>query len=175
MNSTTVRVVGIDPGYDRIGVAIVEYRPETRKEHLVFSTCITTQRGDTLPTRIFHASQELSHIFNLYQPHACAIEELFFSKNAKTALGVAQSRGAFMYIAMSHGVPLFEYKPAHIKQAITGTARATKQDMVHLITRLIRFDIQDREYRQGSIGIDDEVDAIAVALTHLASRSSLVG
>jgi len=157
-----MRIIGIDPGYDRIGVAIVD--KTSQKEVLVFSTAITTSARDTFPQRLLDLGKSLELIINEYQPTEAAIEILYFAKNSTTALSVAEARGVIQYIITCHQIPISEYSPNTIKLAITGYGSADKKAITAMIPRLI-------ELHSGK-KLDDELDAIAVALTHSAHRKS---
>ena len=161
-----MRILGIDPGYERLGVAIVE-RPEdgSRKETVVFSDCIRTNAKLSMPERLSILGNALDAVIREYKPDAAAIEELYFAKNTTTALLVAEARGVIQYVIQSSGIPCHAYHPNVIKIAVTGHGGATKQDIALMIPRLVSYDAAKK--------MDDELDAIAVALTHLAhSRSS---
>jgi crossover junction endodeoxyribonuclease RuvC len=153
-------ILGIDPGYDRIGIAILE--KELGKETLVFSFCFQSDKKMDINERIDSCIVYLQKIIQQYHPTELAIENLFFTNNQKTAMRVSEARGAIINLAKQQGLSVHEYTPLQIKQAITGYGRADKKQIAHMITHLIR--LEPRKY------IDDEIDAIAVALAHSASR-----
>lgn len=159
----TIRILGIDPGFDRLGVCILDKTGS--KETLVFSTCITTDKKAPFSSRIAYAGKELTTIIQKYTPTELAIETLFFTKNQKTIITVAEVRGVCIYIAETFGLRLYEYSPAHIKLGITGYGKATKEDVALMVTRILKIDV-------GKSVLDDEMDAIAVALTHSANRQN---
>lgn len=155
-----MRVLGIDPGYDRFGIAVLERRE--RKEVLIHSTCATTKKTDALPDRLRAVGDALDSAIREYAPGAVALEQLFFNKNVKTALAVAEARGVALYVARSHDIPVFEYSPQAVKIATTGYGASTKDQVESMLHRLV-------------VGIpvkalDDEYDAIAVALACLVSE-----
>jgi len=154
-----MRVLGIDPGYDRMGIAVVEGRRE--RPTLVFSSCVQTVKSDSFSHRLFVVVEALRAAITAHKPDEIAIEEIFFSKNQKTAMQVAHVRGALLYLMESVGVPCAEYNPSAIKIAVTGEGRAEKRQVIDMLSRLIA--IPDKKI------LDDEYDAIAVAITHLAS------
>lgn len=154
-----MKILGIDPGYERLGVAIIE-KPSQGKEVVIFSDCIKTSSKSKMQDRLFEIGQALSHVIKKYQPDAVAIEELYFAKNTKTAMIVAEARGVIQYICKECGLDIFEYHPNQIKIAITGDGRADKTSIAFMIPKLVAFDTRDK--------IDDEIDAIAVGLTHIA-------
>ncbi|MBP6888185.1 MAG: crossover junction endodeoxyribonuclease RuvC [Candidatus Pacebacteria bacterium] len=159
----TVRILGIDPGFDRLGVCILDKTGS--KETLIFSTCITTSKKDTFGVRIAHVGKELTKIIKEYQPSELAIETLFFTTNQKTIITVAEVRGVCIYVSELFSVKLYEYSPAHIKLAIAGYGKATKEDISFMVSKILKIETK------GS-ALDDEIDAIAVALTHSANRQN---
>lgn len=157
-----MKILGIDPGYERLGVAVIE-KPHPSvggKEIVLFSDCIRTSSQLAMQDRLFEIGQALSLVIQRYQPDTAAIEELYFAKNTKTAMAVAEARGVIQYICKEQGLPVFEYHPNQIKIAITGDGRADKTSIAFMIPKLVLYD--------GTKKLDDELDAIAVALTHLA-------
>lgn len=155
-----MRVIGIDPGYDRLGVAVMEYREG--KEHLLYSTCIESDKKQSLPERIHMVGDAFLNLLETYGPDTFAVETLFFNKNVKTALGVAEARGALLYLAKSAGCSVYEFSPQQIKSAITGYGNSDKQAVIAMVGRLITG--------APAKALDDEYDAIAVAVTCLASH-----
>lgn len=153
------RVIGIDPGFDRCGVAVLE--KVEGKEKLLFSTCIVTNRKDEHGERLLELGQELEAIIKKWKPNALATEKLFFNMNVRTALKVAEARGVILYQAALAGLPLYEYSPQAIKIATTGYGKATKPQVETMVERILV--LKNRKM------LDDEMDAIAVGITHLAS------
>lgn len=160
---STIRILGIDPGFDRLGVCILD--KEGNKETLVFSTCITTSRKDTFEKRLLQLGEELETIIKDYSPHELAIETLFFTNNQKTVITVAEVRGICIYLSYKHGATLFEYSPPQIKLAITGYGKATKEDIAIMVPKILKQPLLINT-------LDDEIDAIAIALTHSANRGN---
>ncbi len=158
---SAIRILGIDPGFDRLGVCIVD--KDGTKETLVFSTCIITNRKDSFEKRLSVIGQGVEQIIITYKPHELAIETIFFTNNQKTIITVAEVRGVCIYLAHIHGVKLFEYSPPQIKLAIAGHGKATKEDIAHMVPKILKQPL--RIY-----SLDDEIDAIAIALTHSANR-----
>lgn len=154
-----MKIISIDPGYERCGVAVLE-KNELGKEIVLYSDCIRTSAQLSFSDRLFQLGQTLEHIIGTYQPKHLIIEELYFAKNTKTALKVAEARGVIQYIATKNKLPVFEYHPNQIKIAITGDGRADKTAIAFMIPKLITLSSEKR--------IDDELDAIAVGLTHFA-------
>ena len=114
-----------------------------------------------MPQRLQTIYRELSEIAQTWQPDTSAIEELFFSKNAKTALAVGHGRGAAMLALANAGLPIAEYKPLEVKQALTGYGGADKHQMQQMVKLLLSLDDIPRP--------DDAADALAVAICHLHS------
>lgn len=158
-----LRIIGIDPGFDRLGIAIID--KEGVRETLVYSTCIITTRTDSFEDRLTYIGKELTSILTQYQPHDVAIETLFFTKNQKTVITVAEVRGLCIYLAHIHQAKLHEYSPPQIKLAITGNGRASKEDVALMVERILKQKIVSKT-------LDDEIDAIAIALTHSANKKN---
>jgi len=157
-----MRVLGIDPGYDRCGVAIVATSSNPAHDAVVlFSTCIETDRGASFDERLFAVVVGIEKSIVAHSPTHCVLEGLFFSANKTTALKVAEVRGALRVLARQHNLPVHEYSPAEIKMALTGSGNATK-DVVARMVRM-RSDVGERSAR------DDEFDALAIAITGLVS------
>jgi crossover junction endodeoxyribonuclease RuvC len=151
-----MRILGIDPGYDRLGIAIIE-KPPKGKEVVLYSDCFTTSPKETIYERLQKIGGEVARVVEEYKPEALAIETLFITKNQKTAMRVSEARGIIMYEALKHGVPVFEYSPMQIKTAITSDGTSDKERMMKMIPMLVSLPKKD--------ALDDEYDAIAVALT----------
>ncbi len=156
--STLVRVLALDPGYDRLGVAVLER--EGGRERLLFSTCIETSRTDTLADRLHTIGTRIEELLATYTPDGVAIETLFYNKNAKTIIGVAQARGIILFLAKRSGCTVYEFGPQEIKVAITGYGKSDKQAVIDMVRRLV----QNAPVKAH----DDEYDAIAVGVTALA-------
>ena len=159
-----MNILGIDPGYERLGVAVIE-KHVRGKETLVYSDCFKTLKDDAFHTRLFQVGSEIDRVIKKYSVGAFAIENLFFNTNQKTALKVSEVRGALIYIALNNNLPFFEYTPLQIKNAVTGYGRSDKNQVIDMVTKLISI--------EKDIKHDDEYDAIAVALTCSASEKLL--
>ncbi len=155
-----MKLLGIDPGYERVGIAVLEKNPGDRREKLLYSTCFKTSPKLPLHERIFLIGQELEKIVTEFSPETLAIEKLYFENNQKTAMGVAEARGAILYVAHVHGLAIFEYTPLQIKSAVTGYGKATKDAIHTMVHRLVDI---PKEKKQ-----DDEIDAIAIGITCFA-------
>ena len=154
-------ILGIDPGYDRVGIAVVEKKQGT-KEVLINSECLQTSSKDDFYTRLGQVGAKVAEVIEKYSPDALAIESLFITKNQKTAMRVAEARGVIAYEAVRAGIAIHEYTPLQIKIAVTGHGGSDKTQVMKMIPLLIRLSSKK--------ALDDEYDAIAVALTCLASE-----
>jgi len=154
-----VRVIGIDPGTAITGWGIVE--GSGSELQMVAVGTITTAAGTPLPERLQIIYHELTAIIEQWQPSTAAIEELFFSKNAKTALAVGHGRGVAMLALANADLSITEYKPLEVKQAITGHGGADKKQMQQMVKLLLALDDIPRP--------DDAADALAIAICHLHS------
>lgn len=152
------RVLALDPGYDRLGVAVIEL--EDGKEKLIFSACVETARDEGLPVRLFHIGERVESLIREYEPTAIGIETLFFNKNVKTAIGVAQARGIILFLAQKAGCTVHEFGPQEIKVAVTGYGKSDKRAVIDMVKRLVSG-VPEKAH-------DDEYDAIAVGITTLA-------
>jgi crossover junction endodeoxyribonuclease RuvC len=161
-----VRILGIDPGFDRVGISILDKEGST--EHLVFSCSITTSKQDSFSSRLLVVGKELEDVIQKYKPHHVAIETLFVTKNQKTAMLVSQARGVIMYICQKSNLELFEYSPPQIKLAVTGFGKSEKQDVAFMVSKILKLSPSENR-------LDDELDAIAVALTHSAHYKAFLG
>lgn len=164
-----MKIVSVDPGYDRMGIAIIE-RNERGKETLLYSDCITTDKAQPFTERLHFVVKAFVEAIEGFSPTEFAIEKLFFKNNQKTAMQVSRVIGALEFAALEHGLDLFEYTPLEIKVAVTGNGRSTKQEVMKMIPLIIACPKE----KAGEKMIDDEYDAIAVGLSHLAMRQSKI-
>lgn len=153
-----MRILAIDPGYDRLGIAIVEGNPS--KPLLVWSDCVQPDKGSA-SERLAQVSFSVTSAIQEYAPDALGIETLFFSVNKKTALGVAEARGVVLSVAGIASLPVIECSPQQVKLAVTGYGGADKKAVAAMIPRLITLPEKKR--------LDDELDAIAIGITALSS------
>ncbi len=152
-------VLGIDPGTAITGYGLV--MGEGDDLTLLAYGAITTPSDRPLPERLQRIYRELTALIEDQQPTAVAVEELFFSKNVRTALSVGQARGVALLAAANAGLPIHEYTPLQVKQAIAGYGRATKDQIQQMVRMLLALDSVPQP--------DDAADAIAVAICHLHS------
>lgn len=152
-----MRILAIDPGYDRLGIAIVE--GNSSRPTLLWSDCVIPPKGK-VEERLACVSSAVTSAIKKYEPDALGIETLFFSINKKTALGVAESRGAILAAAGIASLPVIECSPQQVKLAVTGYGGADKKSVAHMIPQLLNLPAKKR--------LDDELDAIAIGITALS-------
>lgn len=155
-----MRILAIDPGYERMGIAVIEH-PSLGRDTLLESGCIQTSAKLPFYERLYSLGQETEGWIRKWSPEALAIETLFFNTNQKTAMHVSEARGAVIYEALRHKLAIFEYTPLQVKIAITGHGRGDKKQIISMVEKLITCNKE--------IQYDDEYDAIAIGLTCLAS------
>jgi crossover junction endodeoxyribonuclease RuvC len=158
-----VLVLGIDPGTAITGYGLV--REDEAGLVLVACGVITTPSDWVLPKRLQTIYCDLSDLVRAHQPEAAAVEELFFSRNARTALSVGHARGVVLLALADAGLPIHEYKPLQVKQAITGYGGADKQQVQQMVRMLLHLDRAPQP--------DDAADAVAVAVCHIHSARML--
>jgi crossover junction endodeoxyribonuclease RuvC len=161
-------ILGIDPGFERLGVAIIEKNPGNKKEKVLFSECFKTSASLNFSERLSLIGAEVKKIIKKYKPEVLSIETLFFTTNQKTVMHVAEARGVVMYECANAGMKIFEASPPQIKIATTGYGKANKEQVMKMVKLLV--DINNTKARPNgwhSAGreSDDELDAIAIALT----------
>ncbi|HUT15610.1 MAG TPA: crossover junction endodeoxyribonuclease RuvC [Anaerolineae bacterium] len=154
-------VLGIDPGTAITGYGIVRYDGDTLEP--VTYGVITTSTGSPLALRLRHLHRELQELIEGYHPTEASVEELFFARNARSALAVGHARGVILFALADAGLPVHEYTPLQVKQAITGYGRATKEQMQKMVRVLLDLETIPRP--------DDAADALAVAICHAHSSS----
>ena len=154
-------VIGIDPGTATTGYALVAEDAEG-EARLVRYGVFETRAGEPMPVRLQSIHAELSALIHETGPEAMAVEELFFSRNTTTALSVGQARGVVLLAAAQAGLPVYEYKPAEVKQAIVGYGGAGKAQIQEMLRMMLGLAEVPRP--------DDAADAIAVAICHLHSQ-----
>lgn len=155
-----MKLIAVDPGYERIGIAILE-RDAKKKEILTYSECFKTSAKLSFGERLRTIGEEIARVIKEYKPEALAIEKLYFAKNTTTAMGVAEARGVIIYECARLDIPVYEYTPMEIKVAVGGHGKASKDDVLSMTTKLIALPKNRKQ-------IDDEIDAIAIGLTCFA-------
>lgn len=158
----SMRILGIDPGFDRLGIAVIEGDPS--RPTLLWSTCHLPKKGAP-EARLADVAAAVEKACAQYAPDALAIETLFFGVNKKTALGVAEARGAVLAAAGLYKIPVIECSPQEVKLAVTGHGGADKGAVARMLPKLLTLPPKKR--------VDDECDAIAVGITALAKGKNL--
>ena len=159
-----MRILGIDPGYGITGIGLIEAQRGSMQ--LLRCGAITTPAGMDFSARLEIIYEDMRKLLDVAKPDAVAIEELFFGHNVTTAIGVAQSRGVILLAIRQAGLPVFQYKPMQVKQAVVGYGNATKHQVQDMTKRLLHLDAMPKP--------DDAADAIAIALCHARSSTSLL-
>lgn len=154
-----MRILGIDPGFAITGYSIIDYIGN--KFTLIDSGAILTEAHTSFPLRLEKIYNELQEIIEKYKPDAMSIEELFFNNNAKTAINVAQARGVILAVAKINNLPIYEYTPLQIKQAVVGYGRANKTQIQHMVKMILNEDNLPK--------LDDTTDSMAIAICHAHS------
>lgn len=159
-----MRILGIDPGYAIVGWGLVEVA--ANRFQTVDYGAITTNAGEEFSRRLAEIYDDMTTLLTAHRPDALAIEKLFFNTNTTTAIMVAEARGCILLAARKAGVPIYEYTPLQVKQAVTGYGRAEKKQIQEMTRVLLRLDHIPKP--------DDTADALALAICHGHSAHSLL-
>ena len=159
-----MRILGIDPGYGITGFGLID--AQRGQSQLIKCGAITTPAHTDFSARLEMIYDDMKNLLEMAKPDAVAIEELFFGQNVTTGIGVAQSRGVILLAVHQAGVPVFQYKPMQVKQAVVGYGNATKHQVQEMTKRLLHLDKLPKP--------DDAADAVAIALCHARSSTSLL-
>ena len=159
-----MRILGIDPGIAIVGFGLIE--SERGSVRMLQYGAVTTEAGLPLATRLLQIENDMTALIAQLQPDEIAIEELFFSKNITTGIAVAHGRGIILCTAEKSGVPLYEYTPMQVKQAVVGYGLAEKRQVMDMVKRLLKLKAVPRP--------DDAADALAIAICHARSATSLL-
>lgn len=159
-----MRILGIDPGYGITGFGIVEAQRNSMQ--LLRCGAITTPPNTEFNWRLGVIYNDMQELLMMAKPDAVAIEELFFGQNVTTGIKVAQARGVILLAVQQANVPVYEYKPMQVKQAVVGYGSATKHQVMEMTKRLLHLDAVPKP--------DDAADAVAIALCHARSSTSLL-
>ena len=159
-----MRILGIDPGYGITGFGVIE--SERGQNRLITCGAITTPAGMDFSARLEIIYEDMRRLLAETKPDAVAIEELFFGQNVTTGIGVAQSRGVILLAIRQAGLEVTSYKPMQVKQAVVGYGNATKHQVQEMTKRLLGLSAMPKP--------DDAADAIAIALCHARSSTSLI-
>ncbi len=159
-----MRILGIDPGYAIVGFGILD--AQRGRARLVRCGAITTPAGVAMPLRLLQIQEDMETLIREFSPDAMAIEELFFNTNVTTAIGVAQARGVILATAARLGVSIYEYTPSQVKIAVVGYGKAEKRQVMEMTKGILGLSAVPKP--------DDAADAVAIALCHARSRTSLL-
>lgn len=157
-------ILGIDPGYATIGFGLIS--ADRSEQRIMTCGVITTEAGLPMPKRLLQIDKDLSELIDKAQPEAVAVEELFFNTNIKTGINVAQARGVILTACARAGLKIYEYTPLQVKQAVTGYGKADKRQVTDMTKRLLKLESAPKP--------DDAADALAIALCHARSSTSLL-
>jgi len=159
-----LRILGIDPGYGITGFGLIE--AERNYYKLLHCGAITTPAGMDFSARLEIIYNDMQELLQVAKPDAVAIEELFFGQNVTTGIGVAQSRGVILLAIRQAGLEVTAYKPMQVKQSVVGYGNATKHQVMDMTRRILNLSQMPKP--------DDAADAIAIALCHARSSTSLL-
>lgn len=160
-----MRILGIDPGYATIGYGVVDY--SRGQFWAVEFGAIETRPEDPFPKRLEEIYDGIEYLIQKHRPDAMSVEELFFAKNHTTVIGVGQARGVILLAAQKGNLPVFEYTPMQVKQAIVGYGSAVKSQVMDMTKRLLHLKTIPKP--------DDAADALAIAMTHAHVSGSKMG
>ena len=159
-----MRILGIDPGIAIVGFGLIESNRGSVR--MLQYGAVTTEAGLPLATRLVQIENDMTALIAQLKPDEIAVEELFFSKNITTGIAVAHGRGVILCTAERLGVPIFEYTPMQVKQAVVGYGMAEKRQVMDMVRRILHLTAVPRP--------DDAADAVAIALCHARSATSLL-
>lgn len=159
-----MRILGIDPGIAIVGFGLIESNRGSVR--MLQYGAVTTEEGLPLATRLVQIENDMTALIAQLKPDEIAVEELFFSKNITTGIAVAHGRGVILCTAERLGVPIFEYTPMQVKQAVAGYGLADKKQVMDMTKRLLKLKAVPKP--------DDAADALAIAICHARSATSLL-
>ncbi len=160
-----LRILGIDPGLATVGFSIVDSDKNIMK--LVTCGVISTPAHTSLSSRLDRIFCDMNELISTFRPDVMSIEELFFNTNTTTGIAVAHARGVILLAAYRAGVRVFEYTPLQVKQAVVGYGRAEKNQVIDMVRRILNLPSAPKP--------DDAADAVALAICHARSSTSLLG
>ena len=152
-------LLAIDPGYERLGVAILQ-KEKGKKETVLFSDCVRTSAKLAFEERLVEIGLKIEELIETYKPEALSIENLFISNNQKTAMRVAEVRGMLIYISKKNSLAINEYTPLQVKSSVTGDGKSSKDQVIKMVKLLTKTNKPNM--------LDDEYDAIAIGLAFFA-------
>lgn len=150
------RILGIDPGYAIVGFGVLDY-DGVRFTPIEYGA-VLTEAGTPFPERLRAIHEDIEFIFNKFKPVSMAVERLYFTSNQKTAIDVAQARGVTVLSAVTREIPVYEYTPLQVKQAVVGYGRAEKHQVMEMTRQLLNLSQIPKP--------DDAADALAIAICH---------
>ena len=159
-----MRILGIDPGFATIGFGLIA--AERGSVQMLRYGAITTPAGMEFPQRLKLIYDDMTELLEVLKPDAVSVEELFFNTNITTGIQVAHGRGVILLACTKCGVPIFEYTPLQVKQAVAGYGRAEKRQVMDMTKRLLHLEKTPRP--------DDAADGLALAICHARSSTSLL-
>ena len=165
MLQNLIRIIGIDPGLETTGVAILDVKGDVYEP--VYCNCIITKKGNSMPGRLREIYREIDRLIKEYVPDCMVVEELFFSANVKTALSVGQARGVSILAGSINRLDIYEYTPLQVKQSIVGYGRATKNQIKYMLKIILKIDEKLFPSK------DDAWDAMAISVCHANNRKFL--
>ena len=159
-----MRILGIDPGIATVGFGVVD----SERGRLRYVSCgtINTPAHTSLSSRLDQIYSDLEQLFDAFSPDVMSIEELFFDKNITTGIAVAHGRGVILLGAYRRGIPVYEYTPMQVKQAVVGYGLAEKRQIIDMVRRILNMPAPPKP--------DDAADAVALAVCHARSATSLL-
>ncbi len=163
-NKSDLTILGLDPGTATTGWGII--KKTNKGAELVAYGCIETCKTKCAPDRLKEIADDLLSLIKTHKPDETAVEDLFFFKNLKTAIKVAQARGVLLLVCRQQKIPVFEYTPLQIKQGLTGYGRADKNQVQQMVKQIFKLKSIPKP--------DDAADAIAVAICHQQSRGQML-
>lgn len=159
-----MRILGIDPGIATIGFGVLD--SDKNRHNLIKCGVISTPAHTSLSSRLAQIYDDMCQLLDIFKPDAVSIEELFFNTNITTGIAVAHGRGVILLACAKAGVQIFEYTPLQVKQAVVGYGRAEKAQVMDMVRRICSL--------QSAPKPDDAADAVALALCHARSSTSLL-
>ena len=159
-----MRILGIDPGIATIGFGVIE--TEKNKQKLINCGVISTPAHTSLSSRLVQIYDDMCQLIELVQPDAVSIEELFFNTNITTGIAVAHGRGVILLACQKAGLKIYEYTPLQVKQSVVGYGRAEKKQVMDMVRRICGLSEPPKP--------DDAADAVALAICHARSTTSLL-
>ena len=157
-------ILGIDPGYATTGFGVLQ--AEGSQYRLLNYGTVQTSPAQPFPQRLVTLYDDMSELLQTVRPDAVAVEELFWGHNVTTGIGVSHGRGVILLAVCKAGIPLFEYTPNQVKQAVVGYGKAEKKQVIDMVTRILHLPSPPKP--------DDAADAVALALCHARSETSLL-